>query len=401
MKNNTDNLPDEKGRYGEYGGRYAPETLMPALAELEKAFKHYSQDKEFQEELDYYRTEYAGRPTKLYYAKNFSDKLGGAKIYLKREDLLHGGAHKTNNTLGQVLLAKKMGKTRVIAETGAGQHGVGTALAAAMLGLKCEVYMGTEDVERQKLNVFRMNLMGAKVIPVDAGSKTLKDATNEAFRDWISNIKDTYYVIGTTMGPHPYPMIVREFQKIIGIEAKKQILEKEGRLPDTVMACIGGGSNAMGIFNEFIDDKDVELIGVEAAGKGIETGEHGATLNAGTDGVLHGMYTKILQDEYGQIKVSYSISAGLDYPGVGPQLSYLAKSGRLKTASATDKEALEAFKMLSRTEGIMPALESSHALAHAIKIAPKMKKDEIIILNLSGRGDKDVFTVADALGVKL
>lgn len=394
-------LPDEKGRYGEYGGRYAPETLMPALVELDKAFKKYSQDKEFKKELDYYRTEYAGRPTKLYYAENFSKKLGGAKIYLKREDLLHGGAHKTNNTLGQVLLAKKMGKTRVIAETGAGQHGVGTALAAAMLGLKCEVYMGTEDMERQKLNVFRMNLMGAKVIPVDAGSKTLKDATNEAFRDWISNIKDTYYVIGTTMGPHPYPMIVREFQKIIGIETKKQILEKEGRLPDTVMACIGGGSNAMGIFNEFIEDKKVELIGVEAAGKGIETGKHCATLNAGTDGVLHGMYTKILQDEYGQIKTSYSISAGLDYPGVGPQLSYLAKTGRLKTASATDTEALEAFKMLSRTEGIMPALESSHALAHAIKVAPIMKKDEIMVINLSGRGDKDVFTVADALGVKL
>jgi len=393
--------PDERGRYGDYGGRYAPETLMPALEELERSFNHFSQEKGFKEELSYYLREFAGRPTPLYYAKNLSEKLGGGKIYLKREDLLHGGAHKTNNTLGQVLLAKKMGKTRVIAETGAGQHGVGTALAAAMLGLKCDVYMGTEDIERQKLNVFRMNLMGANVIPVDAGSKTLKDATNEAFRDWITNLKDTYYVIGTTMGPHPYPMIVREFQKIIGIEAKKQILEKEGRLPDTIMACIGGGSNAMGIFNEFIDDEGVELIGVEAAGKGIETEEHGATLNKGTDGVLHGMYTKILQDEYGQIKVSYSISAGLDYPGVGPQLTHLAKTGRLKCAYATDLEALDAFKLLSRTEGIMPALESSHALAHAIKIAPKRKKEDIMIINLSGRGDKDVFTVADATGVKL
>jgi tryptophan synthase beta chain len=392
---------NKKGRYGEFGGQYAPETLMPALEELEKAFNHYTNDPTFQKELNYYLKDYAGRPTPLYYAKNFSEKLGGAKIYLKREDLLHGGAHKTNNTLGQVLLAKKMGKTRVIAETGAGQHGVGTALAAAMLGLKCEVYMGTEDVERQKLNVFRMNLMGAKVHPVDCGSKTLKDATNEAFRGWITNIKDTYYVIGTTMGPHPYPMIVREFQKVIGKEAKKQILEKEGRLPDVVMACIGGGSNAMGIFTEFIEEKNVELIGVEAGGKGIETGEHGATLCAGTNGVLHGMHTKILQDKYGQIKVSYSISAGLDYPGVGPQLSHLAKIGRVKPVSATDAEALEAFKLLSMTEGIMPALESSHALAYAMKKAPKMKKDKIIIVNLSGRGDKDVYTVAEALGLKI
>lgn len=394
-------MPDTCGRYGEYGGRYAPETLMPALEELEKAFNHYINDKRFQEELDHYRREYSGRPTKLYYAENLTKKIGGAKIYLKREDLLHGGAHKTNNTLGQVLLAKKMGKTRVIAETGAGQHGVGTALAAAKLGLKCEIYMGTEDMRRQKLNVFKMNLMGAKVKPVNSGSKTLKDATNEAFRDWITNIKNTYYVIGTTMGPHPYPMIVREFQKIIGVETKKQILEKEGRLPDIIIACVGGGSNAMGIFNEFIDDKEVELIGVEAGGKGIKTGEHGATLNAGTDGVLHGMYTKILQDRYGQIKTSHSISAGLDYPGVGPQLAYLAKTRRMKTAYATDREALKAFKILSKTEGIMPALESSHAIAHAIKTAPTRKKDDVIIVNLSGRGDKDVFTVADALGVKL
>ena len=394
-------LPDNRGKFGVYGGRFSPEVLMPALEELETTFKKYVQDKEFQKELEYYLREFAGRPTPLYYAKNLSEKLGGAKIYLKREDLVHGGAHKLNSTLGQALLAKRMGKKRVIAETGAGQHGVATAIAAATMGLKCEVYMGTEDTVRQKLNVFRMNLMDAKVIPVDSGSKTLKDATNEAFRDWIANIKDTYYLIGSVMGPHPYPMIVREFQKIIGEEAKKQILEKEGRLPDAIMACVGGGSNAMGIFNAFKEDANVELYGVEAGGKGIETGEHGASLCAGTNGVLHGMYSKILQDKYGQIKVSYSISAGLDYPGVGPELSYLAGEGRVKPVSITDTEALDAFRTLSRTEGIMPALESSHAVAHAIKAAPKMKKNQVIIVNLSGRGDKDVFTVAEALGVKL
>ena len=394
-------LPDSMGKYGLYGGRFAPEVLMPALAELEKSFQKYSKDTEFQKELAYYLKEFAGRPTPLYYAKNLSEKLGGGKIYLKREDLVHGGAHKLNNTLGQALLAKRMGKTRVIAETGAGQHGVATAIAAATLGLKCEVYMGTEDTVRQKLNVFRMNLMDARVIPVESGSKTLKDATNEAMRDWISNIDDTYYLIGSVMGPHPYPLIVREFQKVIGEEAKRQVLEKEGRLPDAIMACVGGGSNAIGIFHEFLKDKDVDLYGVEAGGKGVETGEHGAALCAGTDGVLHGMYSKLLQDRFGQIKVSYSISAGLDYPGVGPELAYLAGEKRIKPVSITDAEALEAFKILSRTEGIMPALESSHAVAHAIKIAPEMKKDETIIVNLSGRGDKDVFTVAEALGVNL
>ncbi len=394
-------LPDSMGKYGLYGGRFAPEVLMPALAELEKSFQKYSKDTEFQKELAYYLKEFAGRPTPLYYAKNLSEKLGGGKIYLKREDLVHGGAHKLNNTLGQALLAKRMGKTRVIAETGAGQHGVATAIAAATLGLKCEVYMGTEDTFRQKLNVFRMNLMDARVIPVESGSKTLKDATNEAMRDWISNIDDTYYLIGSVMGPHPYPLIVREFQKVIGEEAKRQVLEKEGRLPDAIMACVGGGSNAIGIFHEFLKDKDVDLYGVEAGGKGVETGEHGAALCAGTDGVLHGMYSKLLQDRFGQIKVSYSISAGLDYPGVGPELAYLAGEKRIKPVSITDAEALEAFKILSRTEGIMPALESSHAVAHAIKIAPEMKKDETIIVNLSGRGDKDVFTVAEALGVNL
>ncbi|MBN2251753.1 MAG: tryptophan synthase subunit beta [Candidatus Altiarchaeota archaeon] len=393
-------LPDDKGRYGVYGGRFSPETLMPALEELGKAYKKYMKDGGFLKELAYYLKEYAGRPTPLYRAENLTKKLGGAKIYLKREDLVHGGAHKLNNTLGQVLLAKKMGKRRVIAETGAGQHGVATAIAAAMLGLKCEVYMGTEDTERQKLNVFRMNLMDARVIPVESGSKTLKDATNEAMRDWTANVKDTYYVIGSVMGPHPYPMIVRDFQKIIGVETKKQILEKEGRLPDVVMACVGGGSNAIGIFHEFLKD-DVALVGVEAGGKGIETGEHGAALCAGTGGVLHGMYSKLLQDRFGQITVSYSISAGLDYPGVGPELAHLAKEGRMKPVSITDDEALKAFKALSNTEGIMPALESAHAIAQAIKTAPEMEKDDIIIVNLSGRGDKDVFTVAEALGVRL
>jgi len=394
-------LPDNRGKYDEYGGQFAPEVLMPALNELEKEFRKHVKDDSFRKELSYYLAEFAGRPTPLYYAKNLSKKLGGAKIYLKREDLVHGGAHKLNNTLGQALLAKKMGKTRVIAETGAGQHGVATAIAAATLGLKCEVYMGTEDTHRQKLNVFRMNLMDAKVIPVDSGSCTLKDAINEAMRDWITNIENTYYLIGSVMGPHPYPLIVREFQKVIGKEVKKQIMEKEGRLPDAVMACVGGGSNAIGIFHEFLADESVALYGVEAGGKGIETGEHGAALCAGTNGVLHGMYSKILQDKYGQIKVSYSISAGLDYPGVGPELSYLAGRGRIIPVSITDAEALEAFKTLSKTEGIMPALESAHAIAHAIKAAPSMKKDETIIVNLSGRGDKDVFTVAEALGVKL
>ncbi len=393
-------LPDKLGRFDGYGGRFAPEVLMPALEELEAAFDKYRRDEEFRQELSYYQTEFAGRPTPLYYARNLTEQIGGAKIYLKREDLVHGGAHKLNNTLGQVLLAKKMGKKRIIAETGAGQHGVATAIAAAALGIKCEVYMGTEDIERQSLNVFRMKLMDAKVIPVESGSCTLKDAVNEAMRDWLTNIKSTYYLIGSIVGPHPYPMIVREFQRIIGIETKKQINEKEDRLPDSIVACVGGGSNAIGIFYEFLED-DVELIGVEAGGKGIKTGKHGATLCAGTDGVLHGACSKLLQDKDGQITVSYSIAAGLDYPGVGPELSYLMKKNRITATSVTDDEALEAFKLLSRVEGIVPALESAHAIYHTIKIAKQMKKDQIIVMNLSGRGDKDVFTIADALGEKI
>jgi len=393
-------LPNKLGRFEEYGGRFAPEVLMPALEELEKGFDKLRKDKEFLQELDHYLREFAGRPTTLYLASNLTKKFGGAKIYLKREDLVHGGAHKLNNTLGQALLAKKMDKTRLIAETGAGQHGVATAIAASAMGLKCEVYMGTEDIERQKLNVFRMNLLGANVIPVSSGSCTLKDAINEAMRDWLANVENTYYLIGSVVGPHPYPMMVREFQRVIGMETKEQILEKEGILPDKIFACIGGGSNSIGIFYDFLEDKDVELIGVEAAGKGIKTGKHGATLCAGTDGVLHGMYSKLLQDRFGQIKISYSISAGLDYPGVGPELSHLAKKGRIKATAVTDKEALEALKLLADTEGIIPALESSHAVYKAVEEAKEMK-DGIIVINLSGRGDKDVFVVAEALGVEL
>jgi tryptophan synthase beta chain len=392
-------LPDKLGKFDGYGGRFAPEVLMPAIEELEKAFRKFSIDKEFQQELDYFQREFAGRPTPLYYARNLSEKTGGARIYLKREDLVHGGAHKLNNTLGQALLAKKMGKKRIIAETGAGQHGVATAIAAAALGIPCEVYMGTEDIERQKLNVFRMKLMNARVIPVKSGSCTLKDSVNEAMRDWLTNVESTYYLIGSIVGPHPYPMMVREFQRVIGKETKRQILEKENSLPDSIVACVGGGSNAIGIFYEFLKD-EVELIGVEAGGRGLDK-EHGATLCAGTDGVLHGTYSKLLQDKYGQIEISYSIAAGLDYPGVGPELSYLLRKGRIKVTSVTDEEALEAFKLLSRIEGIVPALESAHAIYHAVEIAERMEKDQTIIVNLSGRGDKDVFVVAESLGVKL
>lgn len=393
-------MPNKFGKFENYGGKFAPEVLMPALEELEKAFNKFIKDKEFQREVNYYLREFAGRPTPLYYAQNLTKKIGGAKIYLKREDLVHGGAHKLNNTLGQALLAKKMGKKRIIAETGAGQHGVATAMAAAALGIPCQVYMGTEDIERQKLNVFRMELLKTEVIPVPSGSCTLKDAINEALRDWLTNIETTYYLIGSVVGPHPYPKMVREFQRVIGKETKRQILEKEGRLPDVIFACVGGGSNALGIFSEFLKDK-VELIAVEAGGKGIKSGEHGATLCAGTDGVLHGMFSKLLQDKYGQVKISYSIAAGLDYPGVGPELSYLVKKARVKKTSATDEEALSAFKVLSQIEGIIPALESSHALSKAIKVAKKMKRNQIIIVNLSGRGDKDVFVVAENLGIKL
>ena len=392
--------PDEHGKYGIYGGKFAPEVLMSALEELEEAFNSFSNDKSFKEELDTLLRTYAGRPTSLYFAKNLSETYG-AKMYLKREDLVHGGAHKLNNTLGQCLLAKHMGKKRIIAETGAGQHGVATAMAAAVLELECEVYMGTEDIERQKLNVFRMELLGARVNPVDSGSKTLKDAINESMRDWVTNVTDTYYLIGSVVGPHPYPLMVREFQRVIGKETKEQILDAEGRLPDTIVACVGGGSNAMGIFYDFLEEEEVEFIGVEAAGKGLETGEHGASLCAGTEGVLHGMYSKLLQDEHGQIKQSYSFAPGLDYPGVGPELANLAEAGRVKMVSVTDEETLRAFGILSRKEGIIPALESAHAVHYAIEeagIKAKEQKDHLIVVNLSGRGDKDIFIVEEVLG---
>ena len=381
------------GKYGKYGGKFAPEVLMHAIDELEKSMEEAFADKAFWEEFEGLCREYAGRPTPLYHAKNFSEKIG-AKVFLKREDLLHGGAHKLNNTLGQALLAKRMGKTRIIAETGAGQHGVATAIVGAMLGIPVEVYMGEEDIERQKLNVFRMRLLGAKVIPVSSGSKTLKDAINESIRDWISNVESTYYLFGTVAGMHPYPLMVRRFQSVIGTETRKQFNEKEGVLPDYVVACVGGGSNALGIFSGFIEDRDVALIAVEAGGEGVSTGKHGASLAEGENGVFHGMYTKILQNEYGQIETSYSIAAGLDYPGVGPELAHLAETGRVKVANATDSEALEAFKVLSELEGIIPALESAHALGYLLSHMNDFKSDDTIILNLSGRGDKDIYAVA-------
>ncbi|MBS7606433.1 MAG: tryptophan synthase subunit beta [Candidatus Bathyarchaeia archaeon] len=389
------------GKYGRFGGRFVPETLMSALIELEEAYLKAKADERFQKQLKYYLSEFAGRPTPLYYAKNLTRKLGGAKIYLKREDLAHGGAHKINNTVGQAFLAKRMGKRRVIAETGAGQHGVATAMACAALGLRAEIYMGLEDMRRQRLNVFRMELLGAKVHPVESGSKTLKDAINEALRDWVTNVQTTYYLIGSVVGPHPYPMIVRDFQSVIGYEIKEQILNKEGRPPDILIACVGGGSNAMGTFYPFLDDLDVELYGVEAAGEGIETGRHAASLCAGSEGVFHGMRTYVLQDEDGQIITTHSISAGLDYPGVGPEHSFLKEIGRAKYVAITDREAVEAFLELSRSEGIIPALEPSHALAYAMKIAPNLSRDDIIVVTLSGRGDKDVEVVARYLGVKI
>jgi tryptophan synthase beta chain len=389
------------GKYGKYGGRFVPEILMQAINELEQAYDKARKDPTFQKELEYYLSEFVGRPTPLYYAKNLTEKIGGAKIYLKREDLAHGGAHKINNTIGQALLAKRMGKTRVIAETGAGQHGVATAIACAALGLKSEVYMGTEDCERQRLNVFRMKLLNATVHPVETGSKTLKDSINEAFRDWVTNIKDTYYLIGSVVGPHPYPMIVRDFQSVIGNEIKAQFQKKENRLPDALVACVGGGSNAIGTFYPFEDDTSVDLYGVEAAGEGIETGKHAASLGAGTEGVFHGMLTYILQDSNGQIQNTSSISAGLDYPGVGPEHSFLKISNRAHYTSATDKEAVDAFLILAKEEGILPALESSHAVAYAMKLAPKMKSNQSIVVTLSGRGDKDVETIADYIGVKI
>jgi len=390
-----------KGRFGKFGGQYVPETLMNALIELEDEFEGAMKDEEFLKEYRYYLKEYSGRPTPLYYAENLTQTLGGAKIYLKREDLNHTGAHKINNVLGQILLAKRMGKKRVIAETGAGQHGVATATGAAKFGMECEIFMGEEDIKRQSLNVFKMKLLGAKVTPVKTGTKTLKDAVNEAIRNWVSNVDTTFYVMGSVVGPHPYPTMVRDFQRVIGDEARAQILEKEGRLPDYIVACVGGGSNSMGIFYPFIEDKDVQLIGVEAGGMGIESGKHAATFYGGSQGVLHGMMTYILQDEEGQILPVYSISAGLDYPGVGPEHAYLKESGRAKYVYATDKAALDAFMTLSKIEGIIPALESAHAVAHTMKLAPTLDKDKIIIVNLSGRGDKDVDIVSKFMGVNL
>jgi len=390
--------PDEMGRFGKYGGRYVSETLMPALLELEEAYFETKDDPEFIEELDYYLSEYAGRPTPLYFAERMTRDLGGAKIYLKREDLAHTGAHKINNTLGQALLASRMRKGRVIAETGAGQHGVATATVAALLKMECEIFMGLEDTKRQAINVLRMKLLGAKVNEVNSGTKTLKDAMNEAMRDWITNVGNTFYMIGSVAGPHPYPMMVRDFQSIIGKEAKEQIMDKEGRLPDLLIACVGGGSNAMGLFYPFIEDKKVKMIGVEAAGYGLGTGKHAASITAGEVGVLHGSKTYILQNSDGQVTGTHSIAAGLDYPGVGPEHSLLNDSKRVTYTAVEDDEALEAFKFLSQIEGIIPALETAHGLAYSMKIAPKMSKDSIIIICLSGRGDKDIHSVADVLG---
>lgn len=383
-----------KGRFGVHGGQYMPETLMNAVIELEQAYDHYKNDPAFQVELDDLLNSYAGRPSRLYYAEYMTRDLGGAKIYLKREDLNHTGAHKINNVLGQVLLAKKMGKTRVIAETGAGQHGVATATAAALMGMECEVFMGREDTERQALNVYRMRLLGAKVHPVDSGTGTLKDAVSETMREWTSRIEDTHYVLGSCMGPHPFPTIVRDFQAVISKEIKEQMLEKEGRLPDAVLACVGGGSNAIGAFYHFIEDEGVRLIGCEAAGRGVDTAETAATIATGRLGIFHGMKSYFCQDEYGQIAPVYSISAGLDYPGIGPEHAYLHDIGRAEYVAVTDDEAVDAFEYLSRTEGVIPAIESAHAVAHAIKLAPQMDKAQIIVINISGRGDKDCAAIA-------
>ncbi len=389
------NIPNKNGHFGEFGGRYVPETLMALLDDLERVFKSLKSDKKFHQEFDYYLKEYAGRPTSLYYAERLSKHLKHLKVYLKREDLLHTGAHKINNTLGQVLVAKRMGKTRIIAETGAGQHGVATATACALMGLQCEVYMGEEDIHRQALNVFRMRLLGAKVNPVTSGSKTLKDAMNEAIRDWVTNVRNTFYIIGSVAGPHPYPLMVREFQSVIGREARRQILKKEKRLPDYLVACVGGGSNAMGLFHSFFNDKRVKMIGVEAAGLGLNTSRYAATLVKGEIGVLHGSKSDLLQTKDGQIKVAHSIAAGLDYPGVGPEHSYYKKIGRANYVAVTDKEALAGLKLLSQTEGIIPALETAHAVAYLEKLARKVRGRATVILNLSGRGDKDVGTIKD------
>ncbi len=402
--NNTNkqyDMPDDRGHFGPYGGIFVAETLMLPIQELTKAYQRYMQDPDFVSELDADLKNYVGRPSPIYHAERWSRELGGAQIFLKREDLNHTGAHKVNNTVGQGLLAKRMQKSRIIAETGAGQHGVATATVAARMGLECVVYMGAEDIKRQALNVYRMKLLGASVVSVEAGSKTLKDALNEALRDWVTNVDDTFYIIGTVAGPHPYPAMVRDFQAIIGREARQQMLETTGRLPDALVACVGGGSNAIGLFYPFIDDKEVKMIGVEAAGDGIETGRHSAPLNAGKPGVLHGNRTYLMEDDDGEIIETHSISAGLDYPGVGPEHSWLKDIGRAEYVSITDKEALEGFHALTRLEGIIPALESSHALAHAMKIAPHMSGDQSLLVSLSGRGDKDMHTVARIEGWQL
>ncbi|MGR3178268.1 MAG: tryptophan synthase subunit beta [Candidatus Anammoxibacter sp.] len=393
--------PDKMGRFGRFGGKFVPETLMPALDELEEAYLSAKDDPEFNREFEYYLREYVGRPSPLYFAERLTKKLNGPKIYLKREDLNHTGAHKINNTIGQALLAIRMGKKRIIAETGAGQHGVATATAAAMFGLDCDVYMGEEDMRRQKLNLFRMRLLGTNVIPVKTGSRTLKDATNEALRDWMSSVKNTHYIIGSVVGPHPYPVMIRNFQLIIGQETKEQLMEKEKRLPDCIVACVGGGSNSIGIFYPFLKDKDVRLIGVEAGGIGNKVGEHAATLSKGSPGILHGSMSYVLQDQEGQTQLVHSISAGLDYPGVGPEHSYLKDIGRVEYASITDEESINAFQVCAHSEGIIPALESSHALAHLIKIAPTIGKDKIVVLCLSGTGDKDSFEVARKTGLEI
>lgn len=395
------NGPDERGHFGIFGGRYVAETLMPLILEVEKAYDAAKADPSFQKDYDYYAKHYVGRPSPLYFAERLTRELGGAKIYFKRDELNHTGSHKANNVLGQILLARRMGKKRIIAETGAGQHGVATATFCALFNLPCVVYMGATDIARQAPNVFRMKLLGAEVIGVESGTGTLKDAMNDALRDWVTNVEETFYIIGTAAGPHPYPVMVRDFQSIIGREAKEQMHEAEGRLPDQLVACIGGGSNAIGLFHPFLDDKEVAITGVEAAGFGVKTDKHAASLTGGKPGVLHGNRTFLLQDDDGQIQDAHSISAGLDYPGIGPEHSWLHDIGRVNYASATDSEALEAFQMLSKVEGIIPALEPAHALAHVTKIAPDMDKDKIILMNLCGRGDKDIFTVAEALGVEI
>ncbi|MBS40836.1 MAG: tryptophan synthase subunit beta [Rhodospirillales bacterium] len=404
-KNNKPNTlklhPNSNGHFGKFGGRYVAETLMPLILSVEKAYEEAKEDPAFRSELEYYLKHYVGRPSPLYYAKRLSEYLGGAKIYFKRDELNHTGAHKINNTMGQILLARRMGKERIIAETGAGQHGVATATVCALFGMKCVVYMGETDIDRQAPNVFRMKLLGAEVVPVSSGSATLKDAMNEALRDWVTNVETTYYIIGTVAGPHPYPAMVRDFQKIIGIEVRNQIMKAEGRLPDSLVACIGGGSNAIGLFYEFLDEKDIKIFAVEAAGKGLKTDKHAASLSAGVPGVLHGNRTYLLQNEDGQITEAHSISAGLDYPGIGPEHAWLHDIGRVNYVGITDEEALEAFKLCAKLEGIIPALEPAHALAYVSDIAPTLPPDHLLVMNMCGRGDKDVFTVADALEISL